>query len=215
MSHRLKPFYGDLRLHFGSRWPLFVVFLLLAIFWPLAFFGPSLSLDPARFTEEWIKVGIGSLLVLILFEFMSHRRERRIVSRDESLFIVHYYITPLASLRVGMDELEAAVNSWVSGGSQPVFPRVVEFWKNFEANAALVENAPGLGTAAAITSILNKVNLSRTRNVIVSLQGLRDPADFNPSEFLEAKRSVDMLLSGLASLAKSRQADTLGEGYEG
>jgi len=174
-----------------------------AVFWPAIVFGPSLSFDEATFTQEWVKMGVGSVLLLLFFEFLSHKRESRVISQSADSFLVQYYIAPLSSLRIAFDEFYSAVTLAAQAHGYVQTPSMITFWNNFEANLALVESAPGLDSAASIMSITNRTNLTRTRRIIDSLQRLQSPGDLNRGEYDEAVKAIDGLLSGFTNLRQT------------
>jgi len=90
MSHFVKLVRDDLNAYFGSNWKWVVVGIVVLIFWPILVFGPSLDFDPSHFTEEWVKMGTSGLILFLLIEVLSHRRERGILSRNTATFITFY-----------------------------------------------------------------------------------------------------------------------------
>jgi hypothetical protein len=198
-----KGMMGELHAYFGRSWPLFITALAAIIFWPLTVFGPSLSFNSARFTEEWLKTGISSVILLLFLEYLSHQREDKIVSQDADIFILRYYIGPLSSLRLALVEFEIALDAWQINAERPIFPPMTTMWRNFEENLRLVDSAPSILYAAEILSVINGVNQDRIANIIETLQATRSPSDFNRTEYREAVVNIEKLLSKMIGLRKA------------
>ena len=201
MSHFVKLVRDDLNAYFGSNWKWFVVGIVVLIFWPILVFGPSLDFDPSHFTEEWVKMGTSGLILFLLIEVLSHRRERGILSRNTATFITFYYIGPLAALKLELIDLASRVNA-ASGYDGTPTPNLLKLWNNFEANLKLVDSAPGVDSAGAILSQVNRMNVVRTRNILTDLQNLKSKDDFNRAEYEETLRDIDTVLSGLTDLRR-------------
>jgi len=136
MAKFLKSLADDSKGYFGSRWGVAAILLSVVIFWPVAIFGPSLSFDPATFTEEWLKMGIGGLLLLLFIEFLSHNREDRILRQSADTFLVHCYIAPLSSLRLALDELKTALASLPKSGRNAQIPDLLTSFSEASRYAA-------------------------------------------------------------------------------
>jgi hypothetical protein len=205
MSRFFKSLRDDAQSYFGPKWHVAMFAIAAAVFWPAIVFGPNLSFDTATFTQEWVKIGISSVLLLLFFEFLSHKRESRMLSQSADTFLVNYYIAPLSSLRVALDEFYSTVTTATQTEEHAQTPSIITFWNNFEANLSLVETAPGIDSAANIMAITNRVNLVRIRNIIGSLQRLQSPDSLNLGEYKEAVDATNRLLSGFTNLRKSWQ----------
>jgi len=202
MKKSVESLRDYVRTYFGPKWPLALALLAAAIFWPVIVFRSSLTFDKSTFTEEWLKMGIGSLLLFLFIDYISRGRESRVLTQGITTFVVQYYLAPLSSLRMALYEVNAAVIS-ASGDGNFDLPNIASFWKNFESNISLVMSAPGVESAASIMAVINQVNLTRMRNIVNSLQAMKSPADLNKGEYEEIVRSVDKLLSGLTNLRQA------------
>jgi len=203
MSDFLTSVRDDLKSYFGRRWIWALVGLVILIFWPLIVFGKSLDIDPAAFTAEWIKMGTNGLILFLLIEVLSHKREKGILSKSADTFIMFYYIGPLAALKLELIEVYSRLNTSVS--SEQTAPKLLNLWNNFEANLRLVDSAPGVGSAANILAQVNRINIVRAKKILSELQGLRSSSGLNKGEYEEVLRDIDTVLSGLVELRKRWQ----------
>jgi hypothetical protein len=71
-----------LRSYFGKGWPLFAVLLLAVVFWPPFVFRSRIVFAPEHFVEEWLKLGVGGVLLFFLLEIGRARStEQRAVEK--------------------------------------------------------------------------------------------------------------------------------------
>jgi len=98
-------------------------------------------------------------------------------------------------------DLASRVNA-ASGYDGTPTPNLLKLWNNFEANLKLVDSAPGVDSAGAILSQVNRMNVVRTRNILTDLQNLKSKDDFNRAEYEETLRDIDTVLSGLTDLRR-------------
>lgn len=52
----------------GRQWGRNLTLLLLFVFWPLAAFWRQIAFDPAHFVEEWIKLTLGGVVLVVAVE---------------------------------------------------------------------------------------------------------------------------------------------------
>ena len=61
--------------------------LLSLVFWPLIIFWPQIEFSPSQFTEEWIKISISGVVLVIVLDRLWRIRDERERRRNTSLHV--------------------------------------------------------------------------------------------------------------------------------
>ena len=92
-----------LRNLFGKFWLLYSSFLLILTFAPLFIFWNRVTLDPVKFTEEWIKLFSSGLIIgFIILYFNDNYNKRSEIFLAQKLYEINFKI-PLESILVKLE----------------------------------------------------------------------------------------------------------------
>lgn len=162
--------------------------ILLFIFWPLAVFRDEISLDIPKFVEEWIKIGIISILLIVLIKIIETG-----ISDKQELNFFNYQINsniiyPLYEIEKGLTHLllknteKDSINDLIWNNWKVVINYInsnKQNWlsinKNYDKMKNIIEifaNCSVEGTIKTITSDIpsRKINKKDIDNLKIQIQ---------------------------------------------
>lgn len=145
--HTMFPMHEQSR---PALWHVVIVILGLGAltFWPVAVYWSRIRFDPARFTEEWLKLISTGVVLYFLLQTVDEIRRRRELSAYWSKLVKDLLLKPLANIRTTLeqikpgsqpppDKLEGATRSWKA--TKEILDRLAEDASIGEANQSRIK----------------------------------------------------------------------------
>lgn len=125
-------------MRFRLPFPVRIALALLLTFWPAALFHSQIRFEPAKFTEEWIKLtATGLLLYLVLQKWDEIRRNRDSLDRTKQL-VQSQLIKPLEELQA----LLTSIATSTSPDTTRLAEQVLSKCKDFSSRSREISIAP-------------------------------------------------------------------------
>jgi hypothetical protein len=197
-----------LRPIFGKRWRWWALFLALLVISPSIVFGVfrhEVAFDPVHFVEEWTKLSITMLCVLLLFEILQEKR--RVESKRHLLtdFTLLFIIGPLRDIQHALTD----IRSRVAVGVNADFDEILDLSAS-EAVKVAVALESAVSLSDTLTARLLFARMADTLNINFIVSALRDLSRVRewgsvPLDDLERVRKS--LEQGLAALHREFRLD--------
>jgi hypothetical protein len=198
LENKKSLFLAILHDFFGDKWHLSLALIVVFLFWPLVAFRNSISFDPVDFTEEWLKLGAGGFVVLLIIEITRRRQEeaadvRRKREQVENVFIrpVEQMLFLIQSINQGPDKSRALRNNLLSR------------WKSLYPllNAG---NAQGLLDGLDVLDLLVDLDLERCENLIEAMASQDGTLQVDKSESEELEGLLTSFKDKVAAHLRTR-----------
>lgn len=150
----------------GSALVLSVGLLAGFFLWPIAVFWSHIKFDAAKFTEEWIKLTLGGLAVLLVIEIAKRRQEEVASRRADRVRLMELFVRPTQSLLALLNNLTPGdrVTNPLRGALLPQWDLIASRLNAEKLGALIpVEDLPG------IQEVFAMLNPGRCRNIITSI----------------------------------------------
>lgn len=194
MRNRKKLFIAIMRDFFGDRWFLPLFFLAIVLFWPVIVFRGSIAFDPVNFTEEWLKLGVGGFVVLLIIEITRRQQEETTEVRLRQEQVANAFIRPVEQLLSLLQSIGQRFDK-----SNALRGNILARWTNLypQLNAG---NAQELLRDFDVLDLLANLDRERCTNIIESIAAQEDGQQIDQGEF-------DELVNRLTSFKKQLTED--------
>lgn len=192
-----------LRSHLGRTWPASALGLLVLIFWPIIVYWNSIRIDPAKFVEEWVKLGIGGVLLFLILEIMRHRS---LEARGSELLASTLLGTYIAPTGLAIKALENFLHK-LERGETGYENNVESAWLAWEEVERALSDNFILSTVRGdlrfrLVQLRGELDPARCRSLLSSLRATRGPDDFNRMEYDDLLRRMELFHVGVSSLSQ-------------
>jgi hypothetical protein len=194
-----------LQSHLGKRWLLSLLALAVIVFWPIAAFWRVIALEPARFTEEWIKLAAEGVLLFFLLEIMRHR-SASVVARRSVGSLIAAYEQPLEQLMNSLRALKARVGEKNDAEFTSLAREASRAWSTLERGLSdeFIHRLPeGLRT----TLLIHRLELKpeRCTSILRSIRAAERTKQINLDELSELIGRCENLLTAFISLRSAAE----------